>query len=496
MNAAYDVVICGGGLAGMTLSLQLRQEIPELRVAVLERTKRPLPLAAFKIGESAVELGSMYLEDLGLMDNLRENHILKLGLRFFPGGGHLPLHQRAELGPSDEPRVVSYQIDRGRFEQDLRQIAEQRGVTLIEGAKATDVQWGKGDQPHCVSCDTGGRRQCLTARWVVDATGRNALLKRRLTLGRGSGHEASSGWFRMKGRIDITDMVPRDQTAWHEVPLADQRWRSTNHLMGNGYWMWLIPLSGDITSVGVVVHDDVHGFEAIHTLEKLQNFIREKEPEVARHLEGAEVLDFLCLSSFSHGIARSWSAERWGVVGVAGAFLDPLYSNGTDFIALANSLTTEVIRTDHKGGNLQARVRELNLQYHAEEPTPGFVGLPQWPSLTIDAHLALMKRMSPDQTLSYMKGRVAEGEEMVAELLLRVVQELGPKRGAQLLNRIGHSTWDLSLTPQRLAAESSTGLARRHALSKVARDVEHNLGRARPHSDAAAARELLATTPS
>ena len=160
----FDVVICGGGLAGLTLGLQLRRDLPQLSVLILERTKRPLPAAAHKVGESAVELGSMYFEDLGLETNLRERQLRKLGLRFFPGGGRLPLQQRAELGATEEPRVVSYQIDRGMFEQDLRGLVQERGVTLVEGATVTDVPRHR--TSSITSWATGGIASAVAGWWT------------------------------------------------------------------------------------------------------------------------------------------------------------------------------------------------------------------------------------------------------------------------------------------------------------------------------------------
>ena len=116
----FDVVICGGGLAGLTLARQLSRSQPDRSVLLVERTTRPLDEATHKVGESSVELGSQYLERLGLREYLRERHLIKFGLRFFPGGGDRPIEDREEVGAAQEPIVASYQLDRGRIENDLR----------------------------------------------------------------------------------------------------------------------------------------------------------------------------------------------------------------------------------------------------------------------------------------------------------------------------------------------------------------------------------------
>lgn len=362
--STQDVVICGGGLAGLLLARQLRQQMPDLSLTVIERTRRPLPDACHKVGESSVELACQYMESLGLRQYMLDRQLEKLGLRFFPGGGELPLHERTEIGPCAEPIVSSYQLDRGRFENDLRDDLEKQGATLIEGTKVTTIDLGTGGAEHAIAF-AGDHCGSVRARWLVDATGRQALLRKRLKFTRGSPHVASASWFRIEGRVGPNDMVPASETEWHERPCAEIRWRSTNHFMGPGYWAWLIPLSTGLTSVGLVIHEELHDPKCIAGLDNTLEFLRQHEPHLLRAIEGHAIKDFLCLRKFSHQVARAWSTDRWAMVGEAGAFVDPLYSPGSDFISLANNFTVELMRIDRAGGDLAAQTTHLNFLYRA-----------------------------------------------------------------------------------------------------------------------------------
>ncbi|WP_198655274.1 NAD(P)/FAD-dependent oxidoreductase [Streptomyces geranii] len=368
----YDVAIMGGGLAGLTLALQLKQNRPDTSVLVIERQKHPVPEAAHKVGESTVEIGGRYLRNvLGLEDHLERHQLKKFGIRmFFSDDTNEGIASRPEIGHSAFPphKVISYQLDRGRLENALGQEAHTSGVTFVSGWKVQELELRPDQDRHRLSLvgDDGAERR-ITARWVVDATGRSSTIKRQLGLAKQVGHRANAAWFRIGHPIDIDQWS--DDPGWHdriddEVPYSDRE-LSTNHLMGPGYWVWLIRLASDAISIGIVADADMHPFATINRFERAMDWLRENEPECARVVERYrdKLQDFRVLKNYSYGCEQVMSGDRWCLTGEAGVFLDPLYSPGLDMIAIGNGLITDLVTRALDGEDVGERAAIHNRTY-------------------------------------------------------------------------------------------------------------------------------------
>lgn len=168
----FDIAILGGGPAGLATAIALKRHAPAHSVAVLARQPAPKK----KIGETLPPGARSVLAALGLWEA-------------FAAAGHAPTHaSRAAWGSAEpydnefilHPDQRGWLLDRPRF--DARLVAEARalGVVVCEEAGSFECERVPARDAWRVHySDTASPKTELTARFLVDATGRAALLAER-----------------------------------------------------------------------------------------------------------------------------------------------------------------------------------------------------------------------------------------------------------------------------------------------------------------------------
>ena len=346
----YDVVIVGTGLAGLTLSRQLLLYTNK-SVLLIDKRVNPPKEAPQKYGESLVQCSGYYFSRvLDLEEHLLIEHYLKYNLRFY-----WPTEGLANQGFEDYSQsyarkisnIATYQLDRNLLEEHLLKIntATER-CQFIGGARNAGVDLAEGGGNHHVHWD-GGETRC---RWVVDASGRGKVIKRKLGLAQPNPIRHGASFFWVDGLVNIEKISGRT----HEQFLYDtQRQKTgqfpfflaTNHFCAEGQWFWVIPLHHK-TSLGLVYDRNVVNGEEVSNTRKTIDYVCRKWPMFARDLPYRKILDEGRLIDYSYDCKQTISPERWALVGEAGRFTDPLYSPGSDLIGIYNTLITDAVQTE------------------------------------------------------------------------------------------------------------------------------------------------------
>lgn len=373
MKDTYDVVVIGGGFSGSASALLLRRWMPGVRVLIVERR------AEFdrKVGEATVELSGMFLHRvLKLYDHLSREHLPKHGLRFwFHGRPDDTLESMSEVGPAKVSALPSFQLDRARLDEHLLGEAVGAGAELMRPAQVKDVQLGWPESTLTVTSDGGDARH-VRCRWVIDASGRHSHLAKRLDLlERTESHPTQAAWGRWKGVKDIDgpDVAGADASMPKLKPVGASRRLATNHFTGYGYWIWVIPLAGGETSVGVVF--DKRHFKYPGEGRPIEQYtaLLRRTPGLRDLLVGAELEegDFRAYAHLPYR-SKKFMDRGWSLVGDSGAFLDPYYSPGLDYCAISVYATARLIEDDLSGklseADLADRVTEHDGNFRRSYP--------------------------------------------------------------------------------------------------------------------------------
>jgi hypothetical protein len=240
--------------------------------------------------------------------------------------------------------MPSWQLDRKTLEKDMLRMNEEDGVHLLRPYRAKEIK--KGDGCHLVEVSPKGGEPLtsISAKWIIDATGRKRLFNR--TFLKGNLQEVpnpntASFWIRVKD-VDRRCFSP----TVHDPRTITSPYFSTNHFFGHGYWIWMIPLASGELSIGIVCDKDLVDIKEIFKQEKFIDFLKAEHRILYNLCTSGEIVDCLALYHLPYRSKRYYDASRWALIGDAAAFVDPFYSVGLSLTSIQICQVTRMIELD------------------------------------------------------------------------------------------------------------------------------------------------------
>ena len=332
-----DILVIGGGPGGATAATFMAEK--GYSVTIVERDCFP----RFQIGESLLPYNNDLFRKLGIWSELESRFYPKFGAEFLTGDGRVGYKFRFDRN-LPQAYSKSFQVKRAEFDLLLIRHAEKKGVVVREGTTVTDVDLSNPELAR-VRVTSGGEPSELTARFVIDASGYGSVLGRR---------------YGEKTEVESLRKVAIFAHYRNVVPSAkDENSGNTVIAILKDSWFWLIPLSDELTSVGLVVdRDDLKNSNM--TPEALLEKAIEQTPYVAKRLAPAErTTEILVRRDFSYKMKNLYGTN-YALLGDAAGFIDPIFSTGV-FIAMksadlvANAADEWLRRHSQKGLKRYAR---------------------------------------------------------------------------------------------------------------------------------------------
>ncbi len=358
----YDVIILGGAFSGAASGVMLKRARPELRVLIIEKSTE----FDRKVGESTSEVAGCFLSRvLGLQDHLAREHITKHGLRmWFNGEGNTCPSRCSEVGPYYQVRLPTFQVDRSRLDSHLLDLATSLGCEVWRPATVRDLRLG-GLGDNTVAVQRDGEEVEVTSRWILDASGKAAHIARKFGhLRKLDDHPTTAIWARFKNVRDLDDAGLNSRFPDFAKAVRGSRGQATNHLMGYGWWCWIIPLQNGEVSAGLTYDTRLFSPPAGGSLtERLHRHL--VSHPIGREMFGEATpvpKDTRTYSGLPYYSAEP-AGDGWFCLGDAAGFIDPLYSQGLDYCSHAVYFATTIIARDAEGQPIDGAVDDYRDQF-------------------------------------------------------------------------------------------------------------------------------------
>lgn len=322
-----DVLVIGAGPSGTVAASIVHQA--GYKVKIVEKLQFP----RFVIGESLLPRCMEALEEAKFLDAIKkQGYQEKYGAKFEKKG---KICDYAFANKFSQGWSWTWQVPRASFDKVLADTVAEMGVEVVYETTVTAISFNEDGSSVTTIEDQNGVESKIAARFIIDGSGYGRVIPKLFNLEKQS------------------NLPPRKALFAHTVDkkrsMDDEPNRITIVVHEKGVWIWIIPFSDGITSLGYV--GDVEFFERTpgNTPEEQYRNLIASQPYIAERMKDVELV-------FEPRTLQSWSAttdkfygEGFVLTGNVTEFLDPVFSSGVTLATVSSQLAGKLVVRKLKG---------------------------------------------------------------------------------------------------------------------------------------------------
>jgi flavin-dependent dehydrogenase len=325
MIETTDVLVIGAGPAGTVAASIVNKA--GFKVRIVEKMKFP----RFVIGESLLPRCMEALEEAGFLDAVKEKKFQEKGGAKFVKNGKTCDYQFADQ--FTKGWKWTWQVPRADFDKTLADTVEKMGVAIDYETTVTAIEF-QGSESVTTIVDKNGNPSQIKARFIIDGSGYGRVIPKLFKMDKPS------------------NLPPRKALFTHTADLrrelSDEPNRITIVVHQHAVWIWIIPFSTGITSLGFVGDPSFFANYPGNPEEQLRNMIT-AEPYLKERFKEVEFL-------FEPRVLESWSSttdrfygEGFVLTGNVTEFLDPVFSSGVTLATVSSQIAGKLVVEKLKG---------------------------------------------------------------------------------------------------------------------------------------------------
>jgi flavin-dependent dehydrogenase len=320
-----DVLVIGAGPAGTVAASIVNKA--GFKVKIIEKQKFP----RFVIGESLLPRCMEALAEAGFVDALKEKGFQeKSGAKFVKNGKICDYYFADQFTAGWN---WTWQVPRAEFDKTLADTVEKMGVPICYETTVTAIIFNGSDSVTTIE-DLNGNKTEIEARFIIDGSGYGRVIPRLFNLDKPS------------------NLAPRKALFVHTVDLNrlmdEEPNRITIIVHKPGVWVWVIPFSNGVTSVGFVGNPDFFN-EYEGDNEKILRELIAAQPHLADRLKDVDfVFDPRVLDSWSTTTDQFYG-DGFVLTGNVTEFLDPIFSSGVTLATVSSQKAANLVIRKLKG---------------------------------------------------------------------------------------------------------------------------------------------------